>query len=232
MVITDNRKSPQKGGLLEKHRLLLNASLDPNLSPGDTRVFLWMVELWNYKTGFAWPSIGSVAKHLSCDRSTIKRAIRRLRQNGWLIIKQRGHGQEPTHYDLAWDRCGPSSFRGKSVWAPHEGAEEVSNLYDSDIESELSERSELIPYTPYPAYKNHLRKTGRPNAEKLISVSVGAPIPVEVKVLIAELGFSDTYSVWRAWCAKMERLAGERVTLDEVLTGIRAHCQILLEQDP
>ena len=54
----------------------------------DISVYIYLEERTN-KDGKRWPSIPTIAKDLKCSRSTVERAIRDLRNLGFVETKQR-----------------------------------------------------------------------------------------------------------------------------------------------
>ena len=54
----------------------------------DISVYIYLEERTN-KDGKCWPSIPTIAKDLKCSRSTVERAIRDLRNLGFVETKQR-----------------------------------------------------------------------------------------------------------------------------------------------
>ena len=73
---------------------------DTELRPADKVVLSDLGARFGYDRNYAWPSVGRMAAELGVSEPTVKRAISRAVQRGWVICERRGFGGS-NHYAMA-----------------------------------------------------------------------------------------------------------------------------------
>ncbi|CAA2108989.1 hypothetical protein MBUL_04482 (plasmid) [Methylobacterium bullatum] len=73
-----------EGNLLTRFRLLVAANCDPGLSPAARTVLAQILDHYNAQTGQCTPSFERLAKTTGLARRSVVRAVRELREAGWV----------------------------------------------------------------------------------------------------------------------------------------------------
>jgi DNA-binding MarR family transcriptional regulator len=80
----------ERGSLLQRHLLLMDALCDPRTSKGDCQV-LAVIAGHADKAGDAWPGVNRIAKRAGIHRSTVLAAVGRLQEWGYVDVhRERG----------------------------------------------------------------------------------------------------------------------------------------------
>lgn len=87
-----------------RHRWLNLAVRDKALSGAAIRVAVLLWEHMNVERGCAWPSFDYMARQLTMHRSTVIRALRQLKDHGWITICHRGGRHNSNEYRLAFGK--------------------------------------------------------------------------------------------------------------------------------
>jgi len=107
---------------LEEHDAILELALtDAALTATSWRLLWFLKTRYNYKRDLApWHKIGTIARFLGCNRSTIKRGLSQLAERGYVVRRKRDSKTHPFAYclnrKLIQNRGGksapPSEIRG------------------------------------------------------------------------------------------------------------------------
>ena len=86
-----------KGFATRRGALLEAAACDPTLTPVALRVLMLLALRWaDAKTGRCWPAKGTIADALAIHDKTVQKALRELRERGWIMVAV-GAGQSGTN---------------------------------------------------------------------------------------------------------------------------------------
>jgi len=87
---------------LEEHDAILEVALtDAALTATAWRLLWFLKTRYNYKRDLApWHKIGTIARFLGCDRSTVKRGLSQLVDRGYVIRRKRDSNTHPFAYCL------------------------------------------------------------------------------------------------------------------------------------
>ncbi|WP_166207205.1 helix-turn-helix domain-containing protein [Cognatiluteimonas telluris] len=77
-----------RGSLLQRHLLLVQALCDPELSKGDCQV-LAMIGTHAGKTGTSWPGVDRIAAKAGIHRSTVIRSVDNLEARGYVQVSRK-----------------------------------------------------------------------------------------------------------------------------------------------
>jgi len=91
--------SHKRTTLLQKWQLVQGAIRDSRLKPADVSVLAVVLERINSKSGYAWPSLNTIAEDACSNRSTVKRSMRRLVEFSYLK-KTKGDSTRSTRYRI------------------------------------------------------------------------------------------------------------------------------------
>ena len=85
--------------ILLKQWLMINAALnDKSLSKGDVSVQWQILNRYNVKNGYCWPSLKRLAADTGLTQRTIQRSVTRLIESGHSVIVKHGNRVSSNHY--------------------------------------------------------------------------------------------------------------------------------------
>jgi DNA-binding transcriptional MocR family regulator len=71
---------------------------DARLMPLSVRICGELIDLWNPNTGYAWPSVATLARTLGCASRSVKRCLRQLEQFGYIVTRRGGGRGKASEY--------------------------------------------------------------------------------------------------------------------------------------
>lgn len=102
----------ERGSLLQRHLLLMDALCDPRTSKGDCQV-LAVIASHADKDGDAWPGVNRIAKRAGIHRSTVLASVGRLQDWGYVDVhRERGRSNV---YRLSTSSARTTSQEGELV---------------------------------------------------------------------------------------------------------------------
>lgn len=149
-------------GPVDKLCFIRAMARDPKLNGVPLRVGIELVEHYNHKWGYAFPSVRTLANILEVTERAVQKATRKLSESGWFEVKVLGGRRHSNRYIPVWKRMNEHSPFEKERANPGSGKGEPKG-------AERMNQSSPEPSYKEPAYQPTVstpsadagKKTGR-----------------------------------------------------------------------
>lgn len=202
--------------ILDRWLAIGAAARSGELSAGDISAFWVIADKVNSINGLSWPSLKTIATKAGISERAASRAVKDLRQKGYVSVAEKGTRTRSTRYRLTLKGAAGVKFEAASGTDRTVNTSEKGVLTEKTLCTDKPVRDVLTELSVHPSY-DPAHKAGEEGGDAGFGPGVGAPA---LAASAAASGHCAHVRFWKAYPKKERAVSAERELDSHLAAGV------------